>query len=321
MSTIAFSRKLFITLVSILTLAPASFANDVTYKNDSIAQGGNGAVQAGFAKNEIALSVFTVPPSDGVVFIREVRVIIQNALGLNTPRKCSVHIYSNGGPNPGLPRYSSPVLTFLPGEDIVDVSVAKLEYSSGQTFSVGVKFEEDAGLTSLTSVVTDTNGIQAGKNLIYAIPPSAWQTAESAGITGDFGIRAVVTTNGPVHYGSGVAGSNGMPTIDTTGVWKVGNTNFSFEGTKGPSNSTAYLGVSEAAANIAILGIVVWIDPATMFSLTAPTNAAGAWTLPVAIPNNPLIVNQHFFAQIYFVDAAGPQGLTCTDALDILIVP
>lgn len=321
MITTAFWRNAFVALGAFLIFAATSFASDKTYKNDSITQGGSGAVQAGFVKNEIAASVFTVPAADGVVFIREVRVVIQNALGLNTGRKCSVHIYSAGGPNPGIPRYSSPILTFLPGEDIIDVSVAKLEYSAGQTFSVGVKFEEDAGLTGLTSVVTDTNGIQSGKNLIYTIPPSAWQPAESAGITGDFAIRAVVTTNGPVHYASGVAGSNGTPTIDTTGVWKVGNANFAFEGKNGPSNSIAYLGVAEAAANIPVLGIVFWIDPATMFTISAPTGGTGTWTLPISIPNNPVIINQHFFAQAFFIDNAGPQGLTCTDALDILIAP
>ena len=125
---------------------------------------------------------------------------------------------------------------------------------------------------------------------------------------GDFGIRCTVTTNGLTHYGAGTAGTAGIPTIDTFGAWKVGNTSFGFQGSLAPANLTAYLGVSSFPASIPILGITLLADPATMLPFTALTDPAGVWQLSVAIPPNPLLAGGHFYAQVFCLDPGAPQG-------------
>lgn len=305
----------------LLGLAPAALATDKVYQNDSIGDGSQAAVQAGFVQNEIAASVFTVPAGDGTVFLREAQVLFFNALGLGTTRNVRVLVYASGAVNPGAPIFTSPIFTFLPGgANVVDLSGASLEMAPGQTFTVGLKFEQGNGLDlpSLTSVVTDTNGITANKNRVFAVP-GGWVTAESLGITGDFGIRVAVTTKGPVHYGAGTAGTLGVPTIDTTGLWKVGGSTFAISGTKGAASSTAAIGISAAPASLPIQGITLLLDAATLIGFLAPTNASGNWTLPAAIPGDPALAGVHVYAQALHIDLGAPLGVSCSDGLDIEI--
>jgi hypothetical protein len=308
---------LSIALAAALLPAPTG---DKTYQNDSIQNGSQADVQAGFVKNEIAASVFTVPAGDGTVFLQNARVLFFNALAMNTTRKMRILVYPSGAVNPGNPIYTSPIFTFLPGgENLVDLSIANLEMAPGQTFTIGARFEEEGLFVNFSSVVTDKNGIQPNKNRIFDVSTNSWKTAESVGISGDFGIRCVVTPNGPVHYGAGTAGSAGVPTVDTFGAWKIGNTSFGFQGSLGAPSSTAFLGVSAFPASIPILGITLLADPVTMIPFTSPTGPGGAWTLGVSIPNDPLLVGSHFYAQVFFVDGGAPQGLSASDGLDFLL--
>ena len=66
-----------------------------------------------------------------------------------------------------------------------------LPIHQGQVVVVLYQFFEGPPING-PSLVTDVNGCQAGKNSIFAIPPSAWFSACALGVTGDFAIRAVV---------------------------------------------------------------------------------------------------------------------------------
>jgi len=311
---------LVVLLAALFVAAPSALADDKTYQNDSIAPGGSGNVQAGFVQNEIAASVFTAPPADGPIFLQKARVLFFNALGQTTMRKMRILVYPSGSVNPGAPIYTSPIFTFIPGgENLVDLSVANIKFPAGQTFTIGARFEEAGLFVNFSSVVTDTNGITPGKNRIFDISSGTWKTAESVGITGDFGIRVSATIHGPVTYGTATPGINGTPTVDTTGAWKVGNPSFGLKGTAAPSSSTCFLGISEGTFNFPILGITFWIDPATTISLQAPTTATGAWTLNTPVPAVLALIGQHFYVQAFFADPGGPQGLSATAGLDITI--
>ncbi|HKE02004.1 MAG TPA: hypothetical protein VKE69_13395 [Planctomycetota bacterium] len=314
-------RRPLSALVLAAALASPALATDKTYQNDTVVAGGPANVQAGFVKNEIAAAVFSVPPADGKVFLRNASVVMGNALGLSTTRQMRVLVYASGGVNPGTPIFTSPIFTFSPGAlNIVDVSAQNIELAAGSTFTIGAKFEQDGGLSGLTSVVTDTSGIQSGKNLVFAVP-GGWSTAESLGISGDFAIRADVTTNGPTNYGAGTVGSNGVPTIGSFGLWSVGSASFAIEGTNGPSSSAAFIAVSPAPMNLPIVGITLLVDAALAFGFVSPTDGAGAWSLPLPIPDSPVFADIHLYAQSLFLDGAAPQGLSATDGLDILVSP
>ena len=320
--TIHSAPKYVFTPLAVVLLAAGAFAADKVYKNDTITSGANAAVQAGFVKNDIAASVFTVPAGDGTVFLQNARILFFNAFGLTTARKMRVLVYNSSAVNPGAPVYTSPIFTFFPGgENLVDLSIAQLEYAPNSSFTIGAKFEEEGGLVNLTSVVTDTGGIMPNINRIFDVLSGQWKTAESFGLTGDFGIRCTVTTNGPVHYGAGTGGAAGTPTVDSFGAWKVGNTGFGLQGAQLPANSTAFIGISEAAVNIPIAGLTLLADPATMLGLQAPVNGAGAWTLMTGVPPNPVLAGLHFYVQVFGIDGGAPQGLSASDGLDILVSP
>lgn len=125
-------------LAAAALLAPAAHASDKIYQNDTVTSGGNATVQAGFAKNEIAAAVFTVPAGDGTVFLQNARVLFYNALGPSTPRKMRIVVYGNGSRSPGAPLFRSPLNTLLPGgENLVDLSAPLVELAPGQSFTIG----------------------------------------------------------------------------------------------------------------------------------------------------------------------------------------
>jgi hypothetical protein len=314
------TRPLATSLLTALLFAAPAFAGDKVYQNDSITSGSNANIQAGFVKNEIAASVFTVPHIDGLVFLQNARVLFFNFLGQATTRQMRILVYASGAVDPGTPVYTSPIYTFIPGgENLVDLSMAKIEWAPGTTFTIGAKFEQEGLFVNFSSVVTDTDGIQAGKNRVFDVNSNTWKTAESLGITGDFGIRCTVTTNGPTHYGAGTAGSAGTPTVDSFGAWKVGNTAFGLQGAQLPAGSTAFIGVSESAVNIPIAGLTLLADPLTMLAFSAPTDPTGAWTLATGVPPNPVLAGLHFYVQVFGIDGGAPQGISASDGLDILI--
>jgi len=300
-------------------LAPPALAIDKIYQNDSITDGASANVQAGFVKNEIAASVFTVPVLDGTIFLRKAQVMFFNALGQSTSRQGRILVYASGAVNPGVPVYTSPIVTFIPGFlNEVDVSPGNLEFTPGQSFTIGLKFEQEGLLVNFSSIVTDTNGILAQKNRVFAVP-GGWVTAESLGITGDFGIRAAVTVLGPAHYGAGSPGTLGVPTLDTFGAWKVGNAAFGFSGTLGAPSGTAALAISPASGILFIQGITLLVDGPSAIGLFTPTNASGTWSLTTGIPGDPLLAGVHVYCQALFVDFGAAQGISASDAIDLQI--
>lgn len=183
-------------LVALLLGIPAN-AQEVTVQNDSVTDFEQVAIQAGFASSEQAAAWLT-SPCDGTlvavqVFWRSFFGGAADTLG------DSIRISEAGAfPTPGtlLALLSGPLLSdgFLNEYRFLDQGgkiPLLVPLDEDQGFVVAFKFfDPPPGLGP--SVVTDVDGCQAGKNGIFAIPPSTWFSACSLGVSGDFVIRAVV---------------------------------------------------------------------------------------------------------------------------------
>ncbi len=194
-------RKLAVLFATALC-AVSAFATEVVIKNDSFASGGSVNIEAGFAMSESAAAWLTTPYDGTIVAVQ----VYWTSLNGGAPPTLgdSITIFSSGTfPDPGNPGaplavLEAPVMNdgymnefrYLDEQQTIPLLVP---VTAGQQFIVSFKFA-DAPPPSGPSVVVDTDGCQAGKNAIFAIPPSGWFNACDLGVTGDFVIRAVVDT-------------------------------------------------------------------------------------------------------------------------------
>lgn len=172
-------------------------AAEMTVQNDSVIDFAQVAIQAGFAASEQAASWLTSPCDGSVVAVQ----VFWRSLSGGTANVIgdSIRIHDGGAfPIPGTLRetLSGPLMTdgFLNEFRFIDQAGTvplQVPVTSGATFVVSFRFGESTPTTG-PSVVTDTNGCQAGRNGIFAVPPSVWFSSCSLGVSGDFVIRAVV---------------------------------------------------------------------------------------------------------------------------------
>ena len=189
----------FLTLAVFGVAAPAG-AVEVVVKNDSLAAGQSGNIQAGFVAGESAAAWLTSPCNGNIV---AVQVFWRSLLGGEPPSlEDSITIFDEGTfPTPGaqLEQLVGPVLTdsvineyrFLDENQTIPLIVP---VTNAQKFIVSFKFLNTPSPAFGPSVVTDTNGCQNGKNAIFATP-GGWLNLCALGASGDLVIRAVVDCN------------------------------------------------------------------------------------------------------------------------------
>ena len=181
-------------------IAASASAAEVTVKNDSLTDFSSGSVQVGFVAGESGASWLTSPCTGSIVaaqiFWRSATGTTGQVLG------GSIDIYRAGAfPAPGslAEQIVAPLLTdgvineyrYLDDNNAVPLNV---QVAANETFVMAYTFLEDPP-GSGPSLVTDGNGIQAGRNAILArLAPGTfvWFSSEGLGVSGDWVIRAVV---------------------------------------------------------------------------------------------------------------------------------
>jgi hypothetical protein len=301
--------------------APLVRADVKTYQNDSLGSGGTIACQAGFASNEIAAGVYTVPAGDGPIMLLQAQwyACDGSGLGFAQARPMQVLVYGAGGPNPGAPLYTSPNVSGIPGFLNAWDLPQNLIMQPGQTFTIGAKLLNGTLFQNFTTFATDADGCQSGKSLIFAIPPSQWTDACSLGVSGDMVVRIRVLTQGPVQYGTGLAGTSGVPNISWTGPWTSGSSQFAVTVSGAKPLTPGILAYSGAPSSLPLFGGTVLIDLAAPTLLNVVSNAGGNVSKPLAIPNSPSVVGVHVYFQAGFLDSGAVQGISMTRGLDVKV--
>ena len=186
-------------LLAALALPPSDRAHaaEVTVQNDSVTDFAQVAIQAGFAANERGAAWLTSPCEGDIV---AVQVFWRSQFGsVGSQLGDSITVSQAGTfPVPGAP------LAVLVGPLMQDGFLNEFRFldeagtiplqvpvTTGQGFVVDFRFFDPPPILG-PSLVTDIDGCQAGKNGIFAIPPSSWFSSCALGVSGDFVIRAVV---------------------------------------------------------------------------------------------------------------------------------
>jgi hypothetical protein len=200
-------RKLL--FISFICPALSGYGQEFELKNDSLVDGGTVAIQLGFVAGEIGGAVFNPPAGYFPLRIKRIQIMWASAsLQGADVEQDSILVYTGGNENPPKPillkQLDSPVLHdgYL---NEFDVTTENIVVNKGP-FSIGLKFLNPPDIAAGgPSLVTDTDGCQVGKNLIYAIP-GGWTNGCMFGIAGDFVIRCicewvgdVATVNGKVN--------------------------------------------------------------------------------------------------------------------------
>lgn len=184
-----------------IALAATAAANEVTVQNDSLGNGGQGTIEAGFVANEKAAAWLTTPCSGNIVAVD----IFWRSLFGTAPLALedSIDIYRAGTfPVPGdlAEEIGGPVLTdgvlneyrYLDENQTIPLIVPVTE---SETFVVALTFAEAPDPTDGPSVVIDEDGATPNGNAIYASLGGGvyqWFSNTTLGVNGDWVIRAVV---------------------------------------------------------------------------------------------------------------------------------
>ncbi len=196
-------RKLHNYLALSVLIATCTQAAEVTVQNDSLANNGTGAIQAGFVTNEEA-AVWLDAPCDGNIVAAQ---ILWRSQSGTTPTVIndSIRVYEAGTfPAPGVlldeivgPVLTDGVLNEYRYKDENNVIPFIVPVSNGNTYVLSLRFAQAPPATG-PSVVNDTDGCQAGKNGINALfPPLTWVSSCALGVSGDWVMRAVIDCAAP----------------------------------------------------------------------------------------------------------------------------
>lgn len=278
--------KRFSSAVLIAACCNIAMAAEVTVQNDSLTNFGTAVIQAGFVTGEKGASWLTSPCEGNIVGVQ--------ILWLSSPGGAadvlgdSIDIYRAGTfPNPGTlaQEIVAPLLTegvineyrYLDDDSTVPLIVP---VAANETFVVAYQFSETPGGGG-PSLVTDTNGITAGRNAIYADLGGGnfvWFSSENLGVSGDWVIRAVIDcptggTQADVHS-----------SISTTPELYTPNAGISHQivvGNSGPGNASSVIVVDTFPA--AYTG-VTWSCAATG-GATCTSGGSGNLAQVVSLPN------------------------------------
>ena len=185
----------------LLLLGTTASAGEVVVQNDSVVDLGEVGIVGDFLEGEHAGARLT-SPCDGTIVAVQI-LWLEGTPGHGQSLEEAIHICDDGAfPTPGteLALLEGPVMTpgywnefrYLDEAQTIPIYVP---VTSGQNFFVTLEFYNptDVG-NGGPSVVRDTDGCQAGKNVLYAIP-GGWYNFCIL-ITGDIAIRAIIECPG-----------------------------------------------------------------------------------------------------------------------------
>jgi len=171
-------------VAAIVALA-AHAASAVELANDGYVENGSAAFQAGFVGGEIG--AVRLVPDQGPVTVERVRLLFG---GDAVSRDVVLHIWDDSAEalEPGAELYSG--IHSVTGFDtaLQEINLSGESIVVTGPFRVGIEFVA-AGLPSIAR--DDDGTIDASRNFVFVSGPG-WTGAQSAGLVGDWVIRAVV---------------------------------------------------------------------------------------------------------------------------------
>ena len=173
---------------------------DLELKNDSFATNGQTAFQGGFVAGESGASRFVAP--DAGRTLQKIQFLFG---GATTAQELTVNVYddSAGTNAPGTRLLSETFSVTGSNANMQEITFSSQIVVPAQ-FRIAIEFAHNG----LPSISRDTDGIHADRNFIFA-SPGGWLSSASAGLSGDWVIRAFVSGDAStVPDGAGSSGGD-----------------------------------------------------------------------------------------------------------------
>jgi hypothetical protein len=123
------------------------------------------------------------------------------------------------------------------------------------------------------------------------------------------------------RYGSGCAGSAGVPRLVGIGRPWLGNADYRLQVLDAAPSSTAFVLFALGSASVPLGSCTLLIHPGLyVTALGVPTSTSGVATIPLALPPLPVFAGASLFAQALVANPAGPWSLLAfSDGLQIAL--
>jgi YVTN family beta-propeller protein len=122
-------------------------------------------------------------------------------------------------------------------------------------------------------------------------------------------------------YGIGTAGCNGDVVLLGNSEPRVANAGFALVADHGPVNGGGLLALGLAPASLPVAGVTLLVDLSVGFFTFVPTDGLGVASYRLPIPANPALAGLPLYAQVAFVDACAPGGLSSSRGLSLSLRP
>lgn len=129
--------------------------------------------------------------------------------------------------------------------------------------------------------------------------------------------------SGASSFGASTPGCRGTIDASVTALPRVGNPDFALTVTKAAANANGAILTSflPLTTPLRILGVDVWPDPAAgSFVVSLRSDVLGVARVPLGIPASQALVGARFHSQYLWIDTCGPNGLTASDGLTVLVL-
>ncbi|MCI0585329.1 MAG: hypothetical protein L0323_00650 [Planctomycetes bacterium] len=154
----------------------------------------------------------------------------------------------------------------------------------------------------------------------------------TSGVWGDAFVSNIdMLPTGLSAYGASSPGCAGPLAIGANSIPQVGNAAFVVTCGNAPPSAVGYLAFSDAplASPLVIIGVQIWIDPASpqFFLLPVNSNTAGVAQVPIPVPGIPSLAGAQVYTQFAWAGPSAPSppcppiGISASNALAIVVQP
>jgi hypothetical protein len=217
-------------------------------------------------------------------------------------------------------------------QDVVDLHRVSIDLNNVVTVVYSKNFATCAHMRFSNATCTLTGALTHVQNHWCASGTQVVSTVPLAMFNAGFGpnipVFMVHGNNGNVRsgcldvvgdgkYGTGCAGSGGVPVLDTANALPLAGTTIDLDVTNGPAGSLAVLGFGLSPTGIPVLGCNLLISP-VLATVVVAFDGSGAGTFPLPLPVTS--VGAVFTAQAFALDVGGPQGFSATNGLQVTVL-